>query len=104
MDDDLTFRVGIDAGTTLTGLWAAASDGRCTVIKIPSGEDLAAIVTDALRQVAAAFDVELGELCSRIDRLAHTTTARLAELAGGTAARTAVITTEGFGDTLEIGS
>ncbi|HKE99552.1 MAG TPA: hydantoinase/oxoprolinase family protein [Actinomycetes bacterium] len=102
--DDLAFRVGIDAGTTLTGLWACASDGRCTVIKVPSGEDVAATVTDALRQVADAFGIELGELCSRIDRLAHTTTTGLAELASGTGARTAVITTEGFGDTLEIGS
>jgi N-methylhydantoinase A len=104
MDDDLSFRVGIDAGTTLTGLWAAASDGRSIVIKVPGGEDVAATVTDALRQVAGAFDVELGELCSRIDRLAHTTTAGLAELSAGGAARTAVVTTEGFGDTMEIGS
>jgi hypothetical protein len=96
-----SFRIGIDVGGTFTDLWALASDGRVQIVKTPTTPDVITGILAALRLVAEAFDVGTPELCGAIERFGHGTTAALNALLTGRAAKTAVLTTLGFGDTLE---
>ncbi|MFC8511835.1 hydantoinase/oxoprolinase family protein [Streptomyces sp. NPDC057257] len=102
MDPD-RFHVGTDVGGTFTDLWAIAGDGRQTVVKAPSTPDIVTGILDAVGLAAQAFGQDVPDFCARIDRFGHGTTAGLNALLTGNAAPTAVITTEGFRDTLEIG-
>jgi N-methylhydantoinase A len=98
-----SFRVGSDVGGTFTDLWVLASDGRTKVVKAPSTADVISGVVAALELAAQEFEVSLEDFCSRIDRFGHGTTVGLNALLTGRYSRTAVVTTRGFGDTLEIG-
>jgi N-methylhydantoinase A len=102
MDAD-RFHVGTDVGGTFTDLWAIAGDGRQAVVKAPSTPDIVTGLLDAVRLGAEAFGLTPRDFCARVDRFGHGTTAGLNALLTGAAARTAVVTTEGFGDTLAIG-
>ncbi len=98
-----TFEVGSDVGGTFTDLWVRASDGRTVVTKSPSTADVIAGVVAAIELAADAFALETPEFCSRITRFGHGTTVGLNALLTNRYDRTAVITTRGFADTLEIG-
>ncbi len=99
----LGFIVGTDVGGTFTDLWVAASDGRSEVVKAPTTADVFSGVMDAIGQAATSLGLSLGEFCAGIERFGHGTTVGLNALLTNNAARTAVITTRGFADTLEIG-
>lgn len=97
------FFIGTDVGGTFTDLWVAADDGQTRVFKSPTTADVLSGVLDAITLAAEAHNITLEDFCSRIERFGHGTTVGLNALLTGNAARTAVITTKGFGDTLEIG-
>jgi N-methylhydantoinase A len=97
------FHVGTDVGGTFTDLWAIADDGQQVVVKSPSTPDIISGILGAIGLVAEQFGVQASDFCRSIDRFGHGTTAGLNALLTGRAARTAVITTDGFRDTLEIG-
>jgi N-methylhydantoinase A len=98
-----SFRVGTDVGGTFTDLWAIAGDGRQTVVKAPTTPDILTGIRDAIALAAARFGLDVRTFCAAIDRFGHGTTVGLNALLTGHAARAAVITTEGFADTMEIG-
>ncbi|MFZ1995028.1 MAG: hydantoinase/oxoprolinase family protein [Solirubrobacteraceae bacterium] len=100
---ELFFDVGSDVGGTFTDLWVRDSDGATTVVKSPTTADLVGGVVTALRCAAEAYGLEVVEFCRRVRRFGHGTTVGLNALLTGRAGRTAVITTLGFADTLEIG-
>jgi N-methylhydantoinase A len=100
---DLWFEVGSDVGGTFTDVWVRANDGRTAVLKSPTTDDIVGGVVDALRQAAEAYELTPKEFCSRVRRFGHGTTVGLNALLTGRLGRTAVITTQGFADTLEIG-
>ena len=100
---DLGFFIGTDVGGTFTDLWVSASDGDTRVFKTPTTQDVLGGVIDAMRIAAASYRLTLHRFCERIERFGHGTTVGLNALLTGTAAKTAVLTTRGFGDTLEIG-
>jgi N-methylhydantoinase A len=102
MDAD-RFHVGTDVGGTFTDLWAIAGDGRQVVVKAPTTPDIVTGIRDAVGLAAAHFGIGAEEFCAAVDRFGHGTTAGLNALLTGHAARAAVITTEGFADTMEIG-
>jgi N-methylhydantoinase A len=102
-NDELRFRLGTDVGGTFTDLWARASDGRTRIVKVPTTPDVIGGLLTALEQVAGAFDLGVEDFCRRVDHFGHGTTIGLNALLTGRAARTAVLTTEGFADTMEIG-
>src|SRR5215470_1986007 len=60
-------------------------------------------VIDVVKVAAEAYGLGFEEFCARIERFGHGTTVSLNALLTGRAAKAAVITTAGFGDTLEIG-
>ena len=100
---DLEFHVGSDVGGTFTDLWVVAKDGRSVIVKTPTTTDVISGVLDGLRLAAESLGIEFKELCSHIMRFGHGTTVGLNALLTGRYPRTAVVTNEGFADTLEIG-
>jgi N-methylhydantoinase A len=99
----MRFFIGTDVGGTFTDLWVSASDGLTRVFKSPTTPDVLGGVLEAMRLAADAYGEDFGRFCQQIDRFGHGTTVGLNALLTGSAAKTAVITTRGFGDTLEIG-
>lgn len=99
----MEYFIGTDVGGTFTDLWVAASDGRTALFKSPTTEDVLGGVTDAITLAARHYGQTFEEFCSAICRFGHGTTIGLNALLTGRAARTAVLTTRGFADTMVIG-
>lgn len=97
------FYIGTDVGGTFTDLWIVSDSGDARVFKSPTTKDVMGGVIDALHLAAEAFGISFEALCSQIERFGHGTTVGLNALLTGNASKTAVLTTSGFGDTLEIG-
>src|SRR5688572_33495341 len=97
------FFVGTDVGGTFTDLWVSASDGHTRVFKTPTTQDVLGGVIDAIKLAAASYGIPFQKFCAEVERFGHGTTVGLNALLTGNAAKTAVLTTRGFGDTLEIG-
>jgi N-methylhydantoinase A len=95
--------VGTDVGGTFTDVWVATGDGHERVFKASTTRDVISGVLDALAIAADSFAMDFPSFCSHIERFSHGTTVGLNALLTGTTARTGVITTRGFGDTLTIG-
>jgi N-methylhydantoinase A len=99
----MRIEVGTDVGGTFTDLWAAVDDGRQTVVKSPSTPDIVKGILNALGLAARSLGIPADEFAAAVWRFGHGTTAGLNALLTGELPRTAVVTTAGFGDTLEIG-
>lgn len=99
----MAYFVGTDVGGTFTDLWVSESSGQTRVFKTPTTKDVLGGVIDAVGIAAEAFGQSFDNFCSQIERFGHGTTVGLNALLTGNAAKTAVLTTKGFGDTLEIG-
>jgi N-methylhydantoinase A len=99
----LKFHVGTDVGGTFTDLWVLASDRRTKVFKSPTTHDIITGILDAVQLAADAFQLSTSEFCAAIERFGHGSTVGLNALLTGRTAKTAIITTAGFADTLEIG-
>jgi len=101
MDDAKNIRLGIDVGGTNTDICAInEKTGRLMTYKLPSSnKDQSIAVLDGIKEIAKLN----GFPYSSISRFIHGTTAAtnaILEMRGG---RTALITTAGFKDLLEIG-
>ena len=92
MDTDRTLRVGVDIGGTFTDLVAIdAKRNELLLAKSPSTpSDFSVGVIDVLNEVSEDFD--------RIQIFIHGTTAPLNAFLERKGARTALLTTKGFGD------
>lgn len=99
----MVYFVGTDVGGTFTDLWVSEGSGQTRVFKTPTTKDVLSGVIDAVTIAAEAFGQSFNEFCSEIERFGHGTTVGLNALLTGNAAKTAILTTKGFGDTLEIG-
>ena len=97
------FFVGTDVGGTFTDLWVADGRGQAQVFKSPTTPDLMGGVIDVVTIAAEAYGLGFSDFCAGIARFGHGTTVSLNALLTGRAAKTGIITTRGFGDTLEIG-
>src|SRR5882672_236860 len=95
--------IGTDVGGTFTDLWASDAMGEIRVFKSPTTPDVKTGVIDVLKIAAADRGVTFEDFCADIVRFGHGTTIGLNALLTGRAARTAVLTTRGFADTMEIG-
>ncbi len=97
------FFVGTDVGGTFTDLWIAEESEGVRVFKTSTTSDVLGGVIEGLRMAAEAFGLSFEDFCARVERFGHGTTVGLNALLTGNAAKTAVLTTRGFADTLEIG-
>lgn len=93
--------IGIDIGGTFTDIvFADRSTSRLTSLKVPSREgELEKGVERGLKSLAERQEIDFPE----VERIVHGTTVVTNALLEGQWGRTALITTEGFRDVLEIG-
>jgi N-methylhydantoinase A len=92
--------IGVDIGGTFTDVLVNES-GRLRTLKVPSTRsDPAAAVIEGVREASERFGFSLGD----VDLLAHGTTVATNVLVQRHRSRTALITTRGFRDVLEIGT
>lgn len=97
------FFVGTDVGGTFTDLWVADESGATRVFKTPTTKDVQSGVLDAVALAADGCGLSVEQFCQRIERFGHGTTVGLNALLTGSGAKTGILTTRGFADTLEIG-
>ncbi len=90
-------RLGVDVGGTFTDVALAVGDD-LTTAKVPTTAPQHAGVLDGVRAACRAADVDP----AAVDAFAHATTASVNALLERDGARTALVTTAGFRDVLEI--
>jgi N-methylhydantoinase A len=95
--------VGTDVGGTFTDLWVITNTGHQIVVKSPSTPDVITGILAAIDLASTKLSMDSDAFCASVERFGHGTTAGINALLTGQAAKTAVITTAGFRDTLEIG-
>ena len=99
MTTKVEYRVGIDIGGTFTDLVLVGDDGSFRTMKLPSTpDDYGRGISDGLR---ALMD-EHSLAADTITRVVHATTVATNAILEGKGARTALITTQGFRDVLEL--
>ncbi|WP_238365716.1 hydantoinase/oxoprolinase family protein [Mesobacterium pallidum] len=93
------YRIAADIGGTFTDLACLAPDGRLSTRKVPSTpEDYATAIVEATAELAATEGA--GGL--RFDEVLHASTVATNAILESKGARTALITTRGFRDVLEL--
>ncbi|KLL11722.1 MULTISPECIES: hydantoinase/oxoprolinase family protein [Protofrankia] len=101
--------LGVDVGGTFTDLVAVGDDGRMIFGKVPSvPADPSEAVLDAVRGAGLAGPLAgpgsgRGGAAGAVERFAHGTTVATNALLERRGARTALVTTHGFADIIEIG-
>ena len=98
------YTLAVDIGGTFTDCVAIDEDGgHVTARKVPTTpDDLQRGVFAGLDQIASDLDLSTPSLLGDVSRFVHATTQSSNAVFAGTGARTAVLTTRGFGDTLMI--
>jgi N-methylhydantoinase A len=92
-------RVGADVGGTFTDVVLLTPDGRLVTTKVPTTDDQSEGVLDGIRRACAKADLDP----DAIDAFSHAMTVSTNALLEDDGARTALVTTEGFRDVVEIG-
>jgi len=90
--------IGVDVGGTFTDV-VLLVDGEVTTLKVPTTEDQSKGVIEGLTRACSVAAIDPAE----IDEFSHAMTVSVNALLEGTGAKTALVTTAGFGDVLEIG-
>ena len=97
------FRVCIDIGGTFTDCVVLDDKGNLTEFKAPSTPaDFSLGVINALEEAAAAYSQTLEQFVGEIELIVHGTTVATNALVTRNVARTAMITTKGFRDIIEM--
>ncbi|EMA44687.1 hydantoinase/oxoprolinase family protein [Halococcus saccharolyticus] len=91
-------RLAVDVGGTFTDVVVLTDDG-LTTAKVPSTADQSVGVVDGIGKACDEAGIDPDD----IDSFVHGTTVSVNALLEGTGAKTALVTTEGFRDVLEIG-
>ncbi|WP_186336505.1 hydantoinase/oxoprolinase family protein [Natrarchaeobaculum aegyptiacum] len=91
-------RIGVDVGGTFTDV-ALSVDDRLVTAKVPTTDDQSVGVLEGIHKACERAGIDPGE----IDDFAHAMTVSVNALLERGGAKTALVTTEGFRDVLEIG-
>lgn len=95
--------IGIDVGGTFTDLVATDEQGKVTFTKSPSTpQDQSIGVVEGLRRMAELLELTLPELLAATKRIVHGTTVATNALLERKGTKTALLTTEGHRDVLEM--
>src|SRR5262245_47903491 len=93
-------QLGVDIGGTFTDIVALCADGRVALTKVPTTpKDLLLATADAVCRVLALA----GAAAADVERFIHGTTVATNAVLEQKGAVTAILTTEGFEDVLELG-
>ena len=99
----MTYKIGIDVGGTFTDFLLAFQDGTSKIYKVLSTPQDPSIATlSGLKEMAADLDSSLEEFLSEVTVIVHGTTVTTNAVLTYSGARTALLTTEGLRDTLEM--
>jgi len=97
------YRLGIDIGGTFTDFVLIDSQGRLTQAKVISTpDDPATAIRNGLERLASRLATSLPGLLAETDFVVHGSTAALNALIEGKGAKTGLLCTEGFRDSIEI--
>jgi N-methylhydantoinase A len=97
------FQVCVDIGGTFTDCVVLDGEGNLSQFKAPTTpSDFAEGVLNALEEAAAGYGQTVEQFISEIELIVHGTTVATNALVTGNWARTAMITTRGFRDIIEI--
>ncbi|SFF78957.1 N-methylhydantoinase A [Novosphingobium sp. CF614] len=93
------YRIAADIGGTFTDIACLSPDGTLTTAKTPTTPgDYAAAILTGIADVAGRLDLPV----DRFDEILHASTIATNAILEGKGARTALVTTEGFRDVLEM--
>jgi N-methylhydantoinase A len=96
-------RVSVDIGGTFTDMVVTDADGNVSMFKSPSTPgQLSQGVMACLRKAAGERGTTLPQLLEQVESIIHGTTATTNALLTRTGAKTAIVTTEGFRDIIEL--
>ncbi len=99
----MTIRLGIDVGGTFTDLIAIDADGRINIAKtLSTPTDPSKSIAEGLDALAATIDCDVSRLLEQTELVVHGSTVALNALLEHKGARTGLLCTEGFRDSLEI--
>ncbi|HWJ36042.1 MAG TPA: hydantoinase/oxoprolinase family protein [Steroidobacteraceae bacterium] len=99
LDGKTSLRIAADIGGTFTDVACLTADGRLATCKLPSTPgDYGRAILDGILSISADLGVELG----RFEQVLHASTIATNAILEGKGAVTALITTEGFRDVLEL--
>jgi N-methylhydantoinase A len=91
-------RLGVDVGGTFTDVVLATGD-RLVTAKVPSTDDQSVGVIDGIHKACASAGIDPAD----VEEFTHAMTVPVNALLERSGAKTALVTTEGFRDVLEIG-
>lgn len=92
-------RVGVDVGGTFTDVVLITRGGRLVTAKVPSTSDQSKGVLQGIEKACRMAGIEPAD----IEQFTHSMTVSVNALLEETGAKTALLTTRGFRDVLEIG-
>lgn len=99
----MALRIGIDVGGTFTDFLLIEPSGKKRIYKVLSTpDDPSVAVIDGLTQLAVERNCSLGDFLAQVDFIVHGTTVTTNAVLTGKFARTALLTTRGFRDALEM--
>jgi len=97
------YEIAVDVGGTFADFVVKDQQGSTFTVKVPSNrEDPLEPVIRGLNDLAQGLNLSLQEFLSQTDKFIHGTTVGINALLQGQGAKTALITTEGFRDALEL--
>ncbi|MCB8815100.1 hydantoinase/oxoprolinase family protein [Desulfosporosinus shakirovi] len=97
------FEISVDVGGTFADFIVRDRQGATFTAKVPSShENPLEPIIRGLTELAKRFDLSLEEFLELTDKFIHGTTVGINALLQGQGAKTALITTEGFRDALEL--
>ncbi len=99
----MRYRIGVDIGGTFTDCVVIGENGAIHTFKeLSTPEDQSVGLYNVIKKAAAFFGKDLHEFLSGADLFAHGTTVATNTLLTGTGAKTGLILTKGFRDTIEM--
>lgn len=99
----MRYKMGIDVGGTFTDFFLIGDDGTSLVHKtLSTPEDPSIGFIAGIHEIAEKLDVPLSSFVRNIDTIIHGTTVATNAMLTMTGAKTALVTTEGFRDALEM--
>ena len=99
----MNYKIGIDVGGTFTDFWVTGSDGSFSVHKTPTTPGQPEIgVLHGLQKIAATLGYDAADFLGRVNGIVHGTTITTNAVLTGGVAKTALLTTKGFRDLLNM--
>ena len=97
------YKIGVDVGGTFTDAFLIDERGNLHIGKSPSTPQDASIgVLNCIEKIAGTINLSLSDLLDQVDVIVHGTTAATNAILTLSGAKTGLITTKGFRDSLEI--